>query len=71
MQRFTRPKPSSSSAPGKSRKPIPASAPNSHLLKDTPGGEKAMPTFLAQANDAIDNAARFLERVIALLTDET
>jgi uncharacterized protein (UPF0332 family) len=63
------------------------------LLKDTPGGEKAMLTFLAQgykykeigdygvgrgavvtdeeANDAIDNAARFLERVTALLTDET
>jgi uncharacterized protein (UPF0332 family) len=63
------------------------------LLKDTPGGEKAMLTFLAQgykykeigdygvgrgavvtdeeANDAIDNAARFFERVTALLTDET
>jgi uncharacterized protein (UPF0332 family) len=62
------------------------------LLKDTPGGEKAMLTFLAQgykykeigdygvgrgavvtdeeANDAIDNAARFLERVTALLTDQ-
>jgi uncharacterized protein (UPF0332 family) len=60
------------------------------LLKDTPGGERAMLTFLAQgykykeigdygvgrsavvtdeeANDAIDNAARFLERVTALLT---
>jgi uncharacterized protein (UPF0332 family) len=60
------------------------------LLKDTPGGERAMLTFLAQgykykeigdygvgrgavvtdeeANDAIDNAARFLERVAALLT---
>lgn len=61
------------------------------LLKDTPGGERAMLTFLAQgykykeigdygigrgavvtdaeASDAIDKAARFLERVTALLTE--
>jgi uncharacterized protein (UPF0332 family) len=47
------------------------------LLKDTLGSERAMLTFLArgavvtdeEANDAIDNAARFLERVAALLTD--
>jgi uncharacterized protein (UPF0332 family) len=60
------------------------------LMKDGPGGERAMLTFLAQgykykeigdyavgrgavvtdeeANDAIDNAAHFLERVTALLT---
>ncbi len=59
------------------------------LLKDTPGGERAMLTFLAQgykykeigdygvgrgavvtdeeANDAIDNAARFFERITVLL----
>ena len=62
------------------------------LLKDTPGGERAMLTFLAQgykykeivdygvgrgaavtdeeASDAIANAARFVERVTALLTDQ-
>jgi uncharacterized protein (UPF0332 family) len=59
------------------------------LLKDTPGGERALLTFLAQAykykeigdygvgrnatvtdeeaHDAIDAAARFIERVTALL----
>jgi len=62
------------------------------LLKDTPGAERALLTFLAQAykykeivdygvghgvvvtdaeaNDAIDAAARFIERVTALLTGQ-
>ena len=62
------------------------------LLKDAPGAERALLTFLRQAykykeigdygvgrgavvtdeeaNDAIDAAARFIERVTALLTDE-